>query len=106
MIHPDSPQGLAGKLTVRSVFVIDPSKKLRMTLTYPASVGRNFNELLRVIDSLQLTDSYKVATPVNWNKGDEVVVVPSLTDEEATAKFPKGFRAVKPYLRLTPDPSV
>ncbi len=100
MIHPNS----LNNLTVRSVFVIDPQKKLRLTLTYPASTGRNFPELLRVIDSLQLTDNYQVATPVNWKEGDDVVVVPSIPTEEAKKKFPKGVTEVKPYLRMTPQP--
>lgn len=100
MIHPNS----LNNLTVRSVFVIDPQKKLRLTLTYPASTGRNFPELLRVIDSLQLTDNYQVATPVNWKEGDDVVVVPSISTEEAKQKFPKGVTEVKPYLRMTPQP--
>lgn len=100
MIHPKS----LNNLTVRSVFIIDPEKKLRLTLTYPASTGRNFPELLRVIDSLQLTDNYQVATPVNWKEGDDVVVVPSISTEEAKQKFPKGVTEVKPYLRMTPQP--
>ena len=101
MIHPNS----LANLTVRSVFIIDPEKKVRATLTYPASTGRNFNEILRVIDSLQLTDHYKVATPVNWKPGEDVVILPSLTDEkELQERFPKGYRAVRPYLRLTPQP--
>ena len=106
MIHPNAPDTLAGKLTVRSVFVIDNNKKLRMSLTYPASTGRNFDELIRVIDSLQLTDNYKCATPVNWSKGDDVVILPNVTDEEAKERFPKGFRSVRPYLRFTADPSL
>lgn len=102
MIHPNS----LANATVRSVFIIDPSKKIRLTLTYPASTGRNFNEILRVIDSLQLTDSHSVATPANWKDGDDVVIVPSLQDPEVLkAKFPKGFKAVKPYLRMTPQPN-
>lgn len=102
MIHPNA----SATATVRSVFIIDPSKKIRLTLTYPASTGRNFDEILRVIDSMQLTDNYSVATPVNWKDGDEVVIVPSLTDPEVLkTKFPKGFRAVKPYLRMTPQPN-
>ncbi len=92
-------------LTVRSVFVIDPSRKVRLTITYPASTGRNFDEILRVIDSLQLTDNHKVATPVNWEPGDDVIIVPSLTDpEEIKKRFPKGYKALKPYLRITPQP--
>jgi len=102
LIHPNA----SDTLTVRSLFVIDPNKKIRLTITYPASTGRNFHEILRVIDSLQLTDNYKVATPANWQDGDEVVIVPSLKDEEELKKrFPKGYRAVKPYLRLTPQPN-
>ncbi len=100
MIHPKS----LNNLTVRSVFIIDSQKKLRLTLTYPASTGRNFPELLRVIDSLQLTDNHQVATPVNWKEGDDVVVVPSISTEEAKQKFPKGVTEVKPYLRMTPQP--
>lgn len=93
-------------LTVRSVFVIDPNKTLRLSLTYPASTGRNFDEILRVIDSLQLTDHHKVATPVNWSKGDDVVIVPSLTDEaELKSRFPAGYETVRPYLRITKDPT-
>src|ERR1700756_2773171 len=102
MIHPNA----SDTLTVRSVFIIDPNKKVRLTLTYPASTGRNFDELLRVIDSLQLTDTYKVATPVNWKDGDPVVIVPSLQDPEVLkAKFPKGWDPVRPYLRITPQPN-
>jgi thioredoxin-dependent peroxiredoxin len=103
MIHPNSSTG--NTLTVRSVFIIDPSKKLRLTLTYPASTGRNFNELLRVIDSLQLTDNYSVATPGNWTDGGDCVVVPSIPTDEARQKFPKGVTEVKPYLRMTPQPN-
>ncbi|HKJ88726.1 MAG TPA: peroxiredoxin [Gammaproteobacteria bacterium] len=102
MIHPSAD----ATATVRSVFVIDPHKRIRLTLTYPASTGRNFNEILRVIDSLQLTDAHQVATPVDWKPGDDVVIVPSLTDgDEIRSRFPRGYRAVRPYLRLTPDPS-
>jgi thioredoxin-dependent peroxiredoxin len=101
MIHPNS----LNNLTVRSVFVIDPNKKLRLTITYPASTGRNFEEILRVIDSLQLTDNYSVATPVNWKDGEDCVVVPSIPTEEAKQKFPKGVREIKPYLRMTPQPN-
>lgn len=101
LIHPNSLENL----TVRSVFIIDPNKKVRATITYPASTGRNFNEILRVIDSLQLTDNHKVATPANWQQGEDVVIVPSLKDEEEIQRrFPKGYRAVRPYLRLTPQP--
>ena len=93
-------------LTVRSVFVIDPSKKVRLTITYPASTGRNFDEVLRVIDSLQLTDNFKVATPVNWKDGDDVIIVPALQDpEELKKRFPKGYKTLKPYLRVTPQPN-
>jgi len=88
---------------VRSVFIIGPDKKVKLTLTYPASTGRNVDEVLRVLDSLQLTADYKVATPVNWKDGDDVIVVPALSDEEATERFPKGFKALKPYLRVTPS---
>jgi alkyl hydroperoxide reductase subunit AhpC len=102
MIHPNA----LANATVRSVFIIDPNKKIRLTLTYPASTGRNFNEILRVIDSLQLTEYHSVATPANWKDGDDVVIVPSLQDPEVLkAKFPKGFKAIKPYLRLTPQPN-
>jgi len=102
MIHPNS----LANATVRSVFIIDPKKTLRATFTYPASTGRNFDEILRVIDSLQLTDGYKVATPANWKDGDDVVILPSLQDPaELAQRFPKGFKAVKPYLRLTPQPN-
>jgi len=94
-------------LTVRSVFVIDPNKKVRLTITYPASTGRNFDEILRVIDSLQLTDDYKVATPVNWKSGDDVIIVPALQDpEELKRRFPKGYKTLKPYLRVTPQPNL
>lgn len=101
MIHPNS----LNNLTVRSVFIIDPNKKLRLTITYPASTGRNFDEILRVIDSLQLTDYHQVATPANWQDGDDCVVVPSIPTEEAKQKFPKGVTEVKPYLRMTPQPN-
>jgi thioredoxin-dependent peroxiredoxin len=102
MIHPNSLENL----TIRTVFVIDPQKKLRLSLTYPASTGRNFDEILRVIDSLQLTDNYKVATPVNWKDGDDCVIVPSIKDpQELQERFPKGYTEVKPYLRMTPQPN-
>ncbi|MGH8844885.1 MAG: peroxiredoxin [Advenella sp.] len=102
MIHPNA----SATVTVRSVFIIDPAKKIRLTITYPASTGRNFNEILRVIDSLQLTDSHSVATPVNWEDGDDVIIVPSLKDPEVLKqKFPKGFTEVRPYLRTTPQPN-
>ncbi|MDA1280125.1 MAG: peroxiredoxin [Chloroflexi bacterium] len=92
------------KMTVRSVFIIDPAKKLRLTLTYPASTGRNFAEILRVLDSLQLTDGFKVATPANWRDGDDVVVLPAVSNEDADRLFPKGYEVVRPYLRMTPQP--
>jgi thioredoxin-dependent peroxiredoxin len=105
MIHPNA-LSTGPTATVRSVFIIDPKKAIRTTLTYPASTGRNFDEILRVIDSLQLTDGYKVATPVNWKDGDDVIIVPSLQDPaELAQRFPKGFKAVKPYLRITPQPN-
>jgi alkyl hydroperoxide reductase subunit AhpC len=91
--------------TVRSVFVIDPNKKVRLTLTYPAPTGRNFDEILRVIDSLQLTEYEKVATPVNWRDGDDVVILPSITNEEADKMFPRGYKELKPYLRMTTQPN-
>lgn len=102
MIHPNAND----KLTVRSVFVIGPDKKVKLIITYPASTGRNFEELLRVIDSLQLTAYHKVATPVNWNLGDDCVIVPAVTNEEADKMFPKGYKVVKPYLRMTPQPNL
>lgn len=102
MIHPNANNAL----TVRSVFIIDPNKKIRTTLTYPASTGRNFNEILRVIDSLQLTDNYSVATPANWEQGGDCVIVPSLKDSAVLKeKFPKGYQEIKPYLRMTPQPN-
>lgn len=102
MIHPNA----STTATVRSVFIIDPKKVIRTTFTYPASTGRNFDEILRVIDSLQLTDSHKVATPANWQDGDDVVIVTSLQDPvELAERFPKGFKAVRPYLRMTPQPN-
>jgi len=102
MIHPSA----SANATVRSVFIIDPKHVLRTTFTYPASTGRNFDEILRVIDSLQLTDSHKVATPANWKDGDDVVIVPSIQDpKELAERFPKGFDAVRPYLRVTPQPN-
>lgn len=101
MIHPNS----LNNLTVRTVFIIDPHKKLRLSLTYPASTGRNFSEILRVIDSLQLTDHHSVATPVNWQDGQDCVIVPSISDDVAKEKFPKGFTPLKPYLRMTPQPN-
>ena len=101
MIHPNA----SDTLTVRSVFVIGPDKKVKLTITYPASTGRNFEEILRVLDSLQLTANYSVATPVNWHEGEDVIIVPAVSDETAKEKFPKGFTAVKPYLRFTPQPN-
>src|SRR5918998_5242208 len=101
MIHPNA----LDNMTVRSVFIIGPDKKIKLMLTYPASCGRNFDELLRVVDSLQLTSKYSVATPVNWKDGDDVIIVPSLSDEAAKEKFPGGWRAPKPYLRITPQPN-
>jgi alkyl hydroperoxide reductase subunit AhpC len=102
MIHPNADD----KATVRSVFVIGPDKKVKLTITYPASTGRNFNEILRVIDSLQLTANHKVATPANWQHKDECIVSPSVSDADAQALFPKGVRKVKPYLRYTPQPNL
>ena len=101
MIHPNAND----TLTVRSVFIVSPDNKVKLTLTYPASTGRNFDEVLRVIDSLQLTAKYSVATPVNWQKGDDVIIVPAVSDEDAKVKFPSGWTTLKPYLRLVPDPS-
>ena len=101
MIHPEADN----TMTVRSVFVIGPDKKVKLTITYPASTGRNFDEILRVIDSLQLTANYQVATPVNWKDGDDVIIVPAVSNEEAKTKFPKGFKEIKPYLRVTPQPN-
>ena len=102
LIHPNA----STTATVRTVYWIDPQHKIRATLTYPASTGRNFDELLRVVDSLQLTDSHKVATPANWKDGDDVVIVPSIQDPaELAERFPKGFKAVRPYLRVTPQPN-
>jgi alkyl hydroperoxide reductase subunit AhpC len=102
MIHPNAND----TLTVRSVFIIGPDKKVKLMITYPASTGRNFDELLRVIDSLQLTANYKVATPVNWEHGQDCIVVPSVPDAEADKLFPKGYKKVKPYLRITPQPNL
>jgi alkyl hydroperoxide reductase subunit AhpC len=101
MIHPNAND----TLTVRSVFIVGPDNKVKLNLTYPASTGRNFDELLRVIDSLQLTADYKVATPADWKDGEDVIIVPALSDEEAKEKFPKGWDAKKPYLRVTPQPN-
>jgi alkyl hydroperoxide reductase subunit AhpC len=103
LIHPNA----SATATVRSLFVIDPAKRIRLVITYPASTGRNFDEILRVIDSLQLTDSHSVATPGNWKHGDDVVIVPSLQDAETIKqKFPKGYVAIRPYLRVTPQPNL
>ena len=102
MIHPNADS----TLTVRSVFLIGPDKKVKLTLTYPAATGRNFDELLRVVDSLQLTAYHKVATPANWKQGDDCVIVPSVTNEQIPELFPKGHTEVKPYLRLTPQPNI
>jgi thioredoxin-dependent peroxiredoxin len=101
MIHPNAND----TLTVRSVFIVGPDKKVKLIITYPASTGRNFDEILRVIDSLQLTAGYSVSTPVNWNDGDDVIIAGSVSDEEAKKKFPKGWKAPKPYLRVTPQPN-
>jgi thioredoxin-dependent peroxiredoxin len=102
MIHPEADPAV----TVRSVYVIDPAKKVRLMLVYPPSAGRNFEEILRVVDSLQLTDSHKVATPVNWRDGDDVIIVPSLSDEDAKTRFPEGFKTLKPYLRMVKQPKL
>ena len=101
MIHPNAND----TLTVRSVFIIGPDKKVKLTLTYPASTGRNVDEVIRVLDSLQLTDEYKVATPVNWKDGDDVIIAGTVSDDDANTKFPKGRKALKPYLRVTPQPN-
>ena len=101
MIHPNELE----TLTVRSVFIVGPDKKVKLTLTYPASTGRNVDAVLRVLDSLQLTAGYSVSTPVNWTDGDDVIIAPAISDEDATTKFPKGFTTLKPYLRLTPQPN-
>ncbi len=100
MIHPKADN----TLTVRSVFIIGPDKKVKLTITYPASTGRNFAEILRVIDSLQLTAQHSVATPVNWKEGEDVIIVPSVSDEQAKVKFPGGWTTLKPYLRIVPQP--
>jgi alkyl hydroperoxide reductase subunit AhpC len=101
MIHPNA----LDTLTVRSVFVVGPDHKVKLTITYPASTGRNFEEVLRVLDSLQLTAGYSVSTPVNWKDGDDVIIAPAISDEDAKERFPKGFKTLKPYLRLTPQPN-
>ena len=100
MVHPE----VSDKFTVRSVFVIGPDKKVKLTITYPASTGRNFDEIIRVIDSLQLTAGYSVATPANWKNGEDVIITMAVKDEDIAAKFPKGHKRVKPYLRTTPQP--
>jgi alkyl hydroperoxide reductase subunit AhpC len=101
MIHPNAND----TMTVRSVFIIGPDKKVKLIITYPASTGRSVDELLRVIDSLQLTANYQVATPVNWNDGDDCIIVPAVSNEDAASKFPKGWKELKPYLRITPQPN-
>lgn len=101
MIHPNA----SDTFTVRSVFIIGPDKKVKLTITYPASTGRNFDEILRVIDSLQLTSKYSVATPVNWKDGDDCIIVPAVSDEQAKEKFPDGWKTLKPYLRVVPQPN-
>lgn len=101
-VHPNA----SDKFTVRSVVIIDPAKKVKLLITYPASTGRNFDEILRVIDSLQLTANYSVATPANWKNGEDVVVIPAIKTEDILAKFPKGFKEIKPYLRITPQPNI
>ena len=100
MIHPNAIE----TATVRTVFIIGPDKKVKLTLTYPAAIGRNVDEILRVLDGLQLSSKYSVSTPVNWHDGDDVIISPAISDEDARVKFPKGFRTLKPYLRLTPQP--
>jgi peroxiredoxin len=102
MIHPNADE----KATVRSVFIVGPDKKIKLTLTYPASTGRNFNEILRVIDSLQLTAYNKVATPANWEQGEDCVILPSVSNDVADKEFPKGYNEIKPYLRMTPQPDL
>ncbi|MDA8252473.1 MAG: peroxiredoxin, partial [Rhodospirillales bacterium] len=102
MVHPAADPSV----TVRSVFVIDPNRKIRLMITYPPSTGRNFDEILRVIDSLQLTDAHKVATPVNWTDGQPVIIAPSLSDEEAKQRFPQGWKALRPYLRMVEQPKL
>ena len=101
MIHPNAD----ANVTVRAVYVIDPDKKIRASIIYPPSAGRNFDEILRLIDSMQLTDTHKVATPVNWQQGEDVIIVPSVSNDEAERLFPKGFKEIKPYLRTTPQPN-
>ena len=101
MIHPNAND----TLTVRSVFIVGPDKKVKLIITYPASTGRNFDEILRVIDSLQLTANYRVATPVDWKDGEDVIIAAAVSDEDAEKKFPKGCKTIKPYLRVTPQPN-
>jgi alkyl hydroperoxide reductase subunit AhpC len=101
MIHPNA----SDTVTVRSVFVVGPDKKVKLTITYPQSTGRNFREILRVIDSLQLTAKYQVSTPADWKDGEDVIIVPAVSDDQAKEKFPKGFRSERPYLRWTPQPN-
>ena len=101
MIHPNA----SDTVTVRSVFIVGPDKKIKLIITYPQSAGRNVDELLRVIDSLQLTAGYSVSTPVDWKDGEDVIIVPAVSDEDAKQKFPKGWKAIKPYLRVTPQPN-
>jgi alkyl hydroperoxide reductase subunit AhpC len=101
MVHPNA----SDTVTVRTVFIIGPDKKVKATLTYPQSAGRNFDEILRLVDSLQLSAGYSVSTPVNWKQGEDVIIMPSITDEVAKEKFPKGWKTLKPYLRLTPQPN-
>jgi alkyl hydroperoxide reductase subunit AhpC len=102
MIHPQ----VSDKFTVRSVFIIGPDKKVKLTITYPAATGRNFDEILRVIDSLQLTANYSVATPANWKQGEDVIITAAVKDEDVAKKFPKGHKRIKPYLRTTPQPNI
>ncbi len=102
MVHP----AITDKFTVRSVFIIGPDKKVKLTITYPAATGRNFDEILRVIDSLQLTAGYSVATPANWKQGEDVIITAAVKDEDVPAKFPKGHKRIKPYLRTTPQPNL
>ncbi len=102
LIHPEADPAV----TVRSVFIIDPNRKVRLIITYPPSTGRNFDEILRVVDSLQLTDAHKVATPVNWKNGDDVIIVPSLSDDDAKTRFPEGWKTLKPYLRVVKQPKL
>jgi alkyl hydroperoxide reductase subunit AhpC len=102
LIHPEADPAV----TVRSVFIIDPNKKVRLIITYPPSTGRNFDEILRVVDSLQLTDGHKVATPVNWKNGDDVIILPSLSDDDAKTRFPEGWKTLKPYLRVVKQPKL